>query len=80
MDLDEDQHGDNPFELLLRPQTHQTLHQFIDWYEQQLMVAYELRQTIPPILTQDLLDSPAISTDAHSSNSTLEGSSSEPIP
>jgi hypothetical protein len=79
MGLDEDQHGDNPFELLLRPQTHKTLHQFIDWYEQQLMVAYELRQTIPPIHTQDLLESPVISKDAHSSNSALESSSSEPI-
>ncbi len=30
MGLDADQHGENPFDLLLRPTTSQSLHQFID--------------------------------------------------
>ncbi len=62
--LDEDRHGDNPLELLLRPQTNKILRQFIDWYENQLLVTYELRQTIPPIFTQVIIGSPEQSTDA----------------
>ena len=65
--LDENRNGDNPLELLLRPQNDTILHQFIDWYENQLMVAYELRQTISPLSPQVLLDSPEPSTDVSES-------------
>jgi hypothetical protein len=74
--LDENKHGENPLELILRPQTNKTLlHQFIDWYEKKLMVTYELRKTIP----QALLNSPEKSTEAESSSTMIESSSSEPI-
>jgi hypothetical protein len=74
--LDEDQHGDNPLDLLLRPHTHQALHQFLDWYERQLLVTYELRQTITPTLPQVKPDSPVLPTEDEGSSTAIESSSS----
>ncbi len=76
--LGEDRHGDNPLELLLRPQTNKILHQFIDWYEKQLMITYELRKTIPPIFAQVILDSLEPPTDTQTSSIAIESSSSGP--
>ena len=76
MGLDEDQHGENPLDLLLRPHTHQALQQFLDWCERQLMVTYELRQTITPILTPVKLDSPVLPTEEEGSSTVIESSSS----
>jgi hypothetical protein len=75
--LDEDKIGTNPLELFLRPHHNKTLTQFLDWYEGQLMVTHEIRQTIYPVHTEWHL--PVESVETATSSTQMESSSSEPI-
>jgi hypothetical protein len=72
--LDEDKNGANPLELLLRPHNNKILNQFIDWYEGQLMVTHEIRETISQVP-----DLPVQSLETATSSTQMESSSSELI-